>query len=69
METLLFKTNINCNGCIAKAATVLNNEPAIITWEVDTTSPDKLLTVETDVLNTPQVMQIVRKAGFVAEPA
>jgi copper chaperone len=66
METLQFKTNINCGGCIAKATPVLNNEKAIQEWVVDTNVPAKVLTVITD-LSATEIISIVNKAGFKAE--
>lgn len=66
METLQFKTNINCGGCIAKAMPVLNSEKAIQEWVVDTNVPAKVLTVTTD-LSAGEIISIVNKAGFKAE--
>jgi copper chaperone len=66
METLQFKTNINCGGCIAKATPVLNNEEHIKEWAVDINIPSKILTVRTD-LTADKIIDIVKKAGFKAE--
>ena len=66
METLQFKTNINCDGCIAKATPVLNNEKNIKEWAVDTNLPSKVLTIKTD-LGADEIISIVKKAGFKAE--
>lgn len=68
MSTIKLKTNINCGGCIAKITPFLNDESNIKTWVVDTSSPQKVLTVETDDLNEGELMQIVQQAGFKAEP-
>ncbi len=67
METLRFKTNINCGGCIARVTPYLNEEKAIKSWNVDTANPQKILTVETDSLSENEVEQIVREAGFKAD--
>ncbi len=66
METLQFKTNINCSGCVAKVAGPLNEEASIKNWQVDTANPQKTLTVETEDLSAEQVIGIVNKAGFKA---
>lgn len=68
MESLKFKTNIKCGGCIAKIAPTLNGEKKILKWQVDTTSPDRILDIETESLNAQEIMNIVAKAGFQAEP-
>lgn len=48
METLQFKTNINCGGCVAKVTPGLNETEGICHWNVDTNNPNKILTVEID---------------------
>ena len=67
METLQFKTNINCGGCVAKVTPHLNKETEIKNWKVDTANPQKILTVETENLSAKEVMQVVSKAGFKIE--
>lgn len=67
METLKFKTNINCGDCIAKVAPFMNeNKDIIKSWKVDTASPKKTLIVETEA-TVEDVKTIVEKAGFKAE--
>ncbi len=68
MESLKFKTNIKCGGCIAKVAPALNEEKKILKWEVDTASPDRILSIETEHLNAQEITSIIAKAGFQAEP-
>jgi copper chaperone len=68
METIQFKTNINCGGCIAKITPKLNEAKGIVTWKVDTGNPNKVLTVETDNLPKEAVMEVVKKAGFSIQP-
>jgi len=66
METVQFKTNINCGGCIAKVTPVLNNEAGIQEWNVDTDLPTKILTVKGD-LAADKIIDVLSKAGFKAE--
>ncbi|WP_022821592.1 heavy-metal-associated domain-containing protein [Hymenobacter norwichensis] len=68
MKTLQFKTNINCGGCIKAVTPTLNGEKAIQSWQVDTTNPNKVLTV-TGELTDDQVVALVEDAGFKAEKA
>jgi len=63
-----FKTNIMCGSCIAKVTPYLDANNEIEHWEVDTQSPNKTLTVETDKLTNEMVKQIIEKAGYKAEP-
>lgn len=66
METLKFKTNIKCGGCIATVTPFLNEKKEISYWSVNTNSLDKLLTVEGNV-SPGAVISILEKAGFKAE--
>lgn len=61
-----FKTNINCGGCIARVAPILNGNEDIKKWDVNTADPAKILTVETEVLSEAEVVALVKKAGFSA---
>jgi copper chaperone len=67
MKTLSFKTNIKCGGCIAKVTPTLQNAEGIAKWEVDTGTPDKILTVQTDQLSAQEVQALVQQAGFTAQ--
>jgi len=66
METLKFKTNIKCGGCIATVTPFLNGDEAVEKWEVDLQSPERTLKVETS--HSPEeIQQLVKKAGYMAE--
>ena len=67
METLKFKTNINCNGCVKAVTSHLDNAAGICGWWVDTNNPEKILTVEANGMSAEQVKTVVEKAGFTAE--
>jgi copper chaperone len=67
METLKFKTTINCGGCLAKVTPFLNDEKSIEKWEVNTSTPEKILTVETEDTDTNKIISAVEKAGFKIE--
>lgn len=67
MKQYQFKTNINCGSCIAKVTPVLNAEPQIKEWKVDTANPNKVLTVQTENLQEEEVRGLVQKVGFKAE--
>jgi copper chaperone len=68
METLKFKTNIKCGGCIAAVTPALENLNGVEKWDVDTANPDKILTVETDSgLKAEQVVSALKTKGYSAE--
>ena len=67
MDTLKFKTNINCGGCIKAVTPHLDKANGVKNWQVDTANPDKILTVEADGTDVHAVKQVVEKAGFKAE--
>lgn len=66
METLKFKTNIKCGGCIATVTPFLNADKNIENWQVDLESADRILTVETDQPAT-EIADLVKKAGYAAQ--
>jgi copper chaperone len=63
MPTQTFKTTINCGNCVRAVTPILNAEPAITAWHVDTTTPDKLLTVTGDV-SADHIEHLLEEAGF-----
>jgi copper chaperone CopZ len=67
MATQRFKTTINCANCLRAITPELNAEPAITAWQVDTSTPDKILTVTTE-LPAARVVALVEEAGFDAQP-
>ncbi len=68
METLKFKTTIKCGGCIAAVTPVLDNLKGVDKWAVDTTTPEKVLTIETaDGLEADQVVTALKAKGYQAD--
>lgn len=67
METVQFKTNIKCSGCIAAVTPVLNELVGKDNWEVDLLSPDKVLTVSADKTNQEEIKKALEKTGYKAE--
>ena len=68
MHTLKFKTNIKCGACIDTVTPFLNQLPEMINWSVDTSGPDKVLSINTsEPLNPKEVINSLDKAGYKAE--
>ncbi|CAM4111866.1 heavy-metal-associated domain-containing protein [Flavobacterium antarcticum] len=67
MKTLQFKTNMKCSGCKDTVTPFLNSVSEIKKWEVDTTSKDKILTVDFDGTNEEVIVKKVEEAGFKIE--
>jgi copper chaperone len=66
METLKFKTNVNCGGCVATVTPHLNKIKGIGKWNVDTSNPLKVLTVETSGLLPEVIVETLKEAGYKA---
>ena len=64
METLKFKTNINCGGCVKAVTPKLNQVDSIKSWRVDTDNPDKILEVQSETGDQQPVIEAVKRAGF-----
>lgn len=67
MQTVQFKTTINCGGCVAKVTPFLNQLDEVENWKVDTTHPEKILTVSGDELDVDSIKKSVKQAGFEIE--
>lgn len=68
MKELKYKTNINCNGCIATVTPHLEKIKGIEHWEVDIKNKEKILTVKGEHLDKQLVESAVKEAGFSIEP-
>jgi len=67
MNTLKFKTNVNCGGCIATVTPHLNQVKGIDKWSVDTSDPLKILTVEANDVNPQVIIEVMKAAGYKAD--
>lgn len=67
MNTLKYKTSLSCSGCVSKIEKFLNAEKDILKWEVDLTSADKILTVQTENPDSAVIPALLLKAGYNAE--
>jgi copper chaperone len=67
MNTLKFKTNVKCGGCIATVTPYLNQVKGIVNWNVDTTNPLKIMTVETEEISAEEITSVMNTAGYQAE--
>ncbi|WP_374165185.1 heavy-metal-associated domain-containing protein [Arcticibacter sp. MXS-1] len=65
MNRYAFKTNINCSGCVEKVTPAINKLQGVISWEVDTNNPSKILNVEAeDGVPAEAVEEVVKGVGF-----
>ena len=67
METLKFKTNIKCTGCLAKVTEPLNEKVGEGNWDVDLMTLKKTLTINTENVSAGEVIDTLKTAGFEAE--
>ena len=58
-----FRTNIRCDGCIAKVKPYLDELKEVKSWSVVLESPDRVLTVEGEV--SPElIVKALAAAGY-----
>lgn len=69
MKTILLKTNLKCNGCIAAVKPALDSIEGLDKWEVDLTTADKVLKAEvtTDAV-TEKIIEAFKIKGYEATP-
>ncbi|MFW6019478.1 MAG: heavy-metal-associated domain-containing protein [Bacteroidales bacterium] len=67
MQTLKFKTNFKCQGCINATQPYLEQLEGVKNWKVNDKKGHKELTVEADdSLNKEKIIEAVSKAGYTA---
>jgi copper chaperone len=64
---LKFKTNIKCDGCVAKVAPVLDAAVGGGNWRVDLTHPDRILTLDQAPVNLNDMKAGLATAGYSAQ--
>ena len=66
MENKVFKMNINCGSCIAKVTNTLDELVGEDNWNVDTTTPIKLLTIDNEDVTASAISEALGKIGYSA---
>ena len=67
-KKLQFKTNLNCSNCVSKVQADLDHTTGVNEWNVDTTNDNKILTVYAEGISEEEIVAIIKKKGFTAEP-
>jgi len=67
METIKLKTNVRCNGCIAKVTPYLNGLKGVEKWNIDLNDPSRILTAEVFGITSEDIVAALQKAGYLAE--
>jgi len=71
MNTLKFKTNLKCAGCMYAIKPYMDNLEGIDSWDVDLDSPDKIVKVVTNTATADEIKEAIEKAikeaGYSAE--
>jgi copper chaperone len=67
MDTLQFKTNIKCAGCVATVTPGLNEVAGENNWKVDLESANKVLTVSAGKTMATAIKKALEKTGYRAE--
>lgn len=65
MSTYKLKTSAKCEGCVTSIGNSLNKRLKPEQWNIDLSTPDKVLTVETD-LPVSTIIKLVEEAGHKA---
>lgn len=66
MTIMKFKTNVKCQGCVDRIAELFTKNKEISSWEVNLTSDDKILTVETS-LSVSEIIWMLWAIWYIAE--
>jgi len=60
----LFRTNLRCGACVQTIAPIFDADPAVKHWAAEVESPDKVLTVEGDIVDPAHVDELLKRAGY-----
>lgn len=67
MNTIKYKTNIKCAGCIEKVTPVLDQMLGKEGWAVNTADPDKILTAKLPAdIDAAAVTEALGRVGYKA---
>ena len=66
---LKFKTNLNCGACVSKVKPALDAAENISQWHADTSTADKILTVQSAGITAEEVISLISAKGFKIEVA
>ena len=66
MEERRYRTSAKCNGCVSAIAGKLDEIMGREDWNIDLKSPDRVLTVKSDVAEE-EILSRVRGLGFKIE--
>lgn len=67
METMTFKTNAKCMGCLTKIEEILQGKMNREEWNLDLSDSNRPLTVTSDKLTAGEIVELISKAGFKIE--
>ncbi len=67
MNTIKFKSNIKCGGCIAAINESMNEMVGENQWEVDLSSENRILTVKTENVTSEEISEKLKNLGYTAE--
>jgi copper chaperone CopZ len=67
METVKFKTSIECNNCVNKVMTNLPQEKGIKDVKCDLASKEVTVSYQKDKNNTADIKKAIEKLGFTAK--
>ncbi len=68
MKELKYITNIQNNDSLSKVSDILDNHLDVISWQVDTFHPERILTVETDERITLDLIPLMDEKGVDIQP-
>lgn len=66
MEERRYRTSAKCNGCVSAIAGKFDEIMGREDWNIDLTSPDRVLTVKSDVAEE-EIVSRVKGLGFKIE--
>ncbi|MEO5684827.1 MAG: hypothetical protein ABIQ88_19450 [Chitinophagaceae bacterium] len=67
MDVLVLKTNIRYKKQVKEVAPLLDGRNNISRWNIDLNDIDKVLRIESKNMELPEIVQLIKGAGFYCE--
>lgn len=68
MNSYTFKTKLKCGGCVSSLLLIMNEVKGIKNWNIGMEDENRKLTVYTNSLIENDIIKMVSKIGYIAEP-
>ena len=67
MDAITFKTDLHCSSCVSKVTPILEDDSSIKEFNINLDHPQKLITIQGNIINSGKLISKIEDAGYHAE--